>query len=133
VSGAALAEAAAALVGTRFRLHGRDPATGLDCIGLFSAAMAATGRAVSLPNGYTLRIRDPAGLLPNPASLGFGPASGPTRPGDVLLFAVGPAQFHLGIATKPTIIVHAHAGLRRVVSGPPDPAWRVTGQWRLKD
>ena len=33
MSAQALAEAAAALVGSRFRLHGRDPATGLDCIG----------------------------------------------------------------------------------------------------
>jgi cell wall-associated NlpC family hydrolase len=131
VSAAALAEAAAGLVGTRFRLHGRDPATGLDCIGLFAAAMASIGRPVLLPNGYALRTRNPGALLPNPESLGFVAASGPIEPGDVLLLAVGPAQFHLGVAIEPEILAHAHAGLRRVVSGPLSRDWRIAGHWRL--
>jgi cell wall-associated NlpC family hydrolase len=131
VTGADLANAASSLVGSRFRLHGRDPATGLDCIGLFAAAMAACGRSVALPNGYALRTRDPANLLPEASRLGFEPAASPMEVGDVLLFAVGPAQFHLGIAATGTTVVHAHAGLRRVVSGPPDPRWAVAGHWRL--
>jgi cell wall-associated NlpC family hydrolase len=133
MSGAALADAAAALVGTRFRLHGRDPATGLDCIGLFAAAMAAIGRPIALPNGYALRTRDPANLMPEPDGSGFVAASEPIQTGDVLLFAVGPAQFHLGIAATSTTLVHAHAGLRRVVSSPPGSDWSVVGHWRLKD
>ena len=41
----ALARAAAGCLGVRFRLHGRDPATGLDCLGLLGAALVATGVA----------------------------------------------------------------------------------------
>jgi cell wall-associated NlpC family hydrolase len=130
VSGAALAEAAQGLVGTRFRLHGRDPATGLDCIGVFSAAMAQIGCPVAVPNGYALRTRDPASLLPAPEGMGFAVASEPIERGDVLLFRVGPAQFHLGIAISTKSLVHAHAGLRRVVAGPFGEAWRIAAHWR---
>ena len=38
-SGAAIAAAARALVGVPFRLQGRDPALGLDCVGLVGAAL----------------------------------------------------------------------------------------------
>ena len=62
MSGAALAAAAESLVGTRFRLHGRDPDTGLDCVGLLAASLAAIGRAAPLPNGYRLRARSLPGL-----------------------------------------------------------------------
>jgi cell wall-associated NlpC family hydrolase len=131
VSALELAHAAEALVGTRFRLHGRDRASGLDCIGVFSAAMEAIGRPVPLPNGYALRTRDPALLLPSPERLGFGEATGPLGPGDVALFSVGPAQIHLGIAASDGGIIHAHAGLRRVVKGPLGADWQIAGHWRL--
>ncbi len=41
----AFAEAAESLVGIRFRLFGRDPAYGLDCVGLVAAALARSGRS----------------------------------------------------------------------------------------
>lgn len=131
MSGPALAAAAEALVGTRFRLHGRDPATGLDCIGVFAAAMAATGRPAAVPNGYALRQRDLAAFRPLAAGFGFIEASGDILPGDVLMFAVGAGQFHLGLAVGGGRLVHAHAGLRRVVRGPAGEAWRLAGHWRL--
>ena len=53
--GEALVQAAVQLVDTPFRLHGRDPGTGLDCVGLVSAAMAASGGQPVPPAGYTLR------------------------------------------------------------------------------
>jgi len=62
-----LARAAESLVGTPFRLHGRDPRAGLDCIGLFAAAMQRTGTPVTVPTGYTLRVSDLARWLPDPA------------------------------------------------------------------
>ena len=131
MSGATLAEAAEALVGTRFRLHGRNPATGLDCIGLFAAAMAAIGRPPRVPNGYSLRLDDIARFRPLAPSFGFAEATGALVPGDVVMFAVGPAQFHLAIAATGGGIVHAHAGLRRVVCGPPGEDWARVGHWRL--
>lgn len=134
MSGAALAAAAAALVGTRFRLGGRDPASGLDCIGLLHAASAALGRPLALPVGYPLRVRDLAAWLPDPARLGLGlvPVAGPPQPGDVVLLAPGPAQVHLAIAANSGGWVHAHAGLRAVVISPDRPAGALLHHWRLR-
>lgn len=131
MSGAALADAAAALVGVRFRLHGRDPGTGLDCIGLFAAAMAALGRPVELPTGYPLRLSQLSGWLPEPDACGMVPVEPPFVQGDVVLLAAGPGQFHLAIAGPGHGWVHAHAGLRRVVCQPDRPAGRIIHQWRL--
>jgi cell wall-associated NlpC family hydrolase len=131
VSALALAAAAEALVGTPFRLHGRDPASGLDCIGVFAAAMAGSGRRVAVPNGYTMRLRDLSAFHPLAAQFAFTETPGPALPGDVLMFAVGPVQFHLGIASRTGLLVHAHAGLRRVVLGAPGADWQPAGHWRL--
>ncbi len=131
MTGAALAQSAADLVGTRFLLHGRDPATGLDCIGLLAAALAGAGRAVSLPNGYTLRMRDPAGWLPPPDALGFTPAEPPFLPGDAVLLRLGAVQVHLAIAALDGGWIHAHAGLRRVVHQPALPDGTILHHWRL--
>lgn len=127
-----LAHEAESLVGTRFRLHGRDPATGLDCIGLLSAAMARGGQPVVLPTGYPLRLRDLAQWLPRPVSLGFAEVRSAVRPGDVVMLQPGPAQFHLAIADRTLGWVHAHASLRRVVRDAELPAGPITAHWRLR-
>ena len=44
MSGNALAHAAEGFVGASFRLHGRDPIIGLDCVGLVLLAMAEIGQ-----------------------------------------------------------------------------------------
>lgn len=126
-----LAQAALGLVGTPFRLHGRDPATGLDCIGLVGAALAAAGGQPVAPAGYSLRNLGIDRWLPLAERSGLTPVSGPIEGDDVLLFALGFAQHHLGIAINPVDIVHAHAGLRRVVRQPRDPAWRIGAIWRF--
>lgn len=128
---AELAAAAAGLAGTPWRLHGREPETGLDCIGLLAAAMAAIGRPVTLPTGYTLRLRDPDQWIPDPAALGFRPAGPRIAPGDVILLRSGPAQIHLAIASPDRRWVHAHAGLRRVVIQDAMPDGHLFGRWRL--
>ncbi len=51
------------------------------------------------------------------------------KPGDVLLFAAGPGQLHLGVASARGVI-HADAGLRRVVERPGAVSWPVLGVWR---
>jgi hypothetical protein len=51
-------------------------------------------------------------------------------PGDILAIAPGPGQRHFGIAT-PLGLIHAHAGLERVVEGPLDPNWSIIAVWRL--
>ena len=133
MSGRALAAAAEALVGARFRLHGRDPEHGLDCIGVLAAALAAIGRPQAFPTGYALRVSRPGAWLPDPAGLGFAPATGELAPGDVVLVRPGPAQVHLGIAVDGGAWVHAHAGLRRVVRSSAMPTGAPIGRWRLTD
>lgn len=130
--GRALARAAEALAGTRFRLHGRDPATGLDCIGLLAAALAAIGRAAPLPTGYALRSHRLPALDGIAAACGLAEAQGALRPGDVMMLRVGPCQHHLAIAARGGGLVHAHAGLRRVVVMPGPPGWPVLRRWRLR-
>jgi hypothetical protein len=128
----ALAAAAQALAGCRFRLHGRDPPTGLDCIGVLTAALAAIGRHPPIPNGYALRSRDAARFHALAAACGFLPVKGAAEPGDVTLFHVGPCQFHLAVHASDCRIVHAHAGLRRVVIGTAAAGWSEAGHWRLR-
>ncbi|NCP13757.1 MAG: C40 family peptidase [Sphingomonadales bacterium] len=129
-TGETLAEAARALIGCPFRLHGRDPATGLDCVGLVSAVLQANGARPAPPSGYALRNLDIAQWLPSARESGLVLSIGPIRAGDVLLIALGHYQHHLAIAADPLCVVHAHAGLRRVVLQPRDPAWQIDVKWR---
>lgn len=115
----ALASAAAALVGCRFRLHGRDPATGLDCVGLVGAALAAIGRPAALPGGYALRSAPYGQIAASALAHGFVSTAGAVRAGELWLLAPGPGQAHLAlIGPGAAALVEAHAGLRRVVATP---------------
>lgn len=129
--GALLAEAAGQFVGTPFRLHGRDPVRGLDCVGLISAALAATGRQPLVSTAYALRNRDITQMLTLAPANGFEKAAGPIRPGDMVLVSPGPAQWHLLIAEYADSFIHAHAGIRRVVRMPGPLGWPVVRLWRL--
>ena len=126
--GEAVAAAALALVGARFRLHGRDAAGGLDCIGVIAAALRAAGWVGEVPSGYALRGGDAAAVAARfdaALSRGDGRAAG-----DVLLMRVGPGQLHGAVRTAAGF-VHADAGLMRVVERPGAPAWPLIGAWRF--
>lgn len=131
MNGEALAAAAEALVGARFRLHGRDPATGLDCVGVLAAALAAIGRPAVLPTGYALRSARLPELDALAAGCGLARTGLALRPGDVSLLRIGPCQHHLAVAARGEGFVHAHAGLRRVVVMPGPLAWPAIYRWRL--
>ncbi len=132
-AGAQLADAAESLVGSRFRLHGRDPATGLDCVGLLAAALGACGRDSALPGDYTLRMRDIAHFTARAGEFGFAVVEDAGAPGDVVIVVAGPCQFHFAITTADGGAVHADAGLRRVVRVPGLPAGALVGRWRLAE
>lgn len=117
------------MLGVPFRPQGSDPDTGLDCVGLVWAAYRAAGCELARPQGYPLRgwmrVRIEAAL----AAAGFAPTE-QAGAGDVALIAFAAEQFHLGLI-GPASLIHAHAGLRRVVETPlpgclSDAAW-----WRL--
>ena len=116
-------ERARAAIGSRFRLGGRDPAYGLDCVGLVAWALEVD----DAPNGYALRGGVPERVI---ASLDDRlTRAHAAEPGDVMLFAAGPGQLHLGIASARGL-VHADAALRRVVERPGAVPWPVRGMWR---
>ena len=122
-----LAAAALNLIGTPFRLHGRDPATGLDCVGLVAEAMRRAGFHPVPPGGYGLRALSVDALVPHAGARGRVPVP---RDGDVVLARVSPVQAHLLIAA-PDGFVHAHAGLRRVTFLPGPLPWPAPLAWRI--
>lgn len=112
------------LIGVRFRAQGRDPAGGLDCIGLVAAAVGIA----EPPAGYALRGGSAEGLAEGLRAAGFRSAR-TMRAGDVLAMRTGPEQLHLGIWTGDGLI-HADAGLRRIVERPGEAPWPMIGIWR---
>ena len=130
-AGDAVAAAAEELVGSPFRLHGRDPASGLDCVGLVACALAAAGARPVAPVGYGLRNLGIAQWLPLAERSGLiAVTSEALRRGDVVLITLAHCQHHLVIAADSLSVIHAHAGLRRVVRQPLDPDWRIGAKWR---
>lgn len=123
--------AARRAVGSRFRPHGRDPAFGLDCVGLAALAARAAGFAGEIPGGYALRGGDAATIAAAFRAAGF-VGDGPARAGDIALFATGPGQLHLAVLV-PGGIIHADAMLRRVVERPGEAPWPMLGWWRIKE
>lgn len=123
-----IAAEALALVGTPFRLRGRVPETGLDCVGLAMTALARAGLRVTEPPAYRLRGTSSMRAEALLQSGGLRRAER-EEPGDLLLVASGPMQLHIMIRAGAGH-VHAHAGLGRVVLMPPPAPWPVLGIWR---
>jgi len=125
----AVVAAARAALGARFRLHGREPDDGLDCVGLVAFAYRAVRITVPMPTGYALHSGDAAWVAAVVEALGLTRADEP-QAGDLLLCEGGPGQLHLVIDSG-TGIIHADAMLRRVVERPGQIPWPVIGRWRL--
>lgn len=125
-----LAAAGTALVGSPYRFRGRDPATGIDCIGLILCAMERAGRpAIDLPH-YALRNLSVEPYLAFAARNGFGPCRGQMCGGDVLLVRTGPAQHHLVLVLSKDRFAHAHLGARKVIVQHALQPWAVVAHWR---
>lgn len=120
---------ARALVGIRFRPQGRDPAVGLDCVGVILCTFAIPSREVR--SDYRLsghgRSEVEQGLLRRFRRVG----RWQRRPGDVLLFQVREDQVHLCIECGGSF-VHADARLKRIVETPGTPEWPIRGVFRLR-
>ena len=112
-------------IGVPFRPQGRDPAFGLDCVGLI--AWAGRVPAAAVPARYALRGGSVAGVAAALDAAGLCRIA-QASPGDVMLAEAGPWQFHLLLRTADGF-VHADAGIRRVVAVPGDVPWPVRGVW----
>jgi hypothetical protein len=111
-------------------LHGRDPRTGLDCVGLAMTAFGRTGLLAIEPPSYQLRgtSRERAETILRRAGLVRADAE---TVGDLILAESGPMQLHLMIRAGAGY-VHAHAGLGRVVLMPGPISLPVLGIWRVE-
>ncbi len=113
---------ARALVGTRFRPQGRDPAHGLDCVGVLLSAFELPRDLVRsdyrLRGDYRVEIEQ--ALRQRFRRI---PARW-RRPGDVMVLAVAEDQLHLGIASAAGFI-HADARIGKVVETPGPPPWPI--------
>jgi cell wall-associated NlpC family hydrolase len=109
--------AAQQLVGTRFRLQGRDPATGLDCIGVVHCAYAAAGVQLAALDDYPLRGTPLTDALLAMDASGLTRCRGAAAAGDAALYALPAGQLHVALL-GPAALIHADAGLRRVVRAP---------------
>lgn len=114
---------ARALIGTRFRSQGRGR-EGLDCIGLVAAALGLA----EARRDYALRGGDLAALEAGLSAAGLRLVE-ERLAGDVIVLRSGPGQLHLGVWTGDGL-VHADAGLRRVVERPGAPPWPIMSIWR---
>jgi hypothetical protein len=92
--------------------------------------------AAGLPPGrvrrdYPVRGHSLAGIAAELWTLGCVPVPPTERePGDVIVCAIGPAQFHLLLDAGASVL-HADASLRRVVERPLPLPWPIAGTWRL--
>ncbi len=129
---AAIATVARVCVGARFRFQGRDPAIGLDCVGLADFVYRTVGAEPVLPAGYALRggdVRDAEAWLSASGFVSIGePAA---RAGDLLVLRPGARQLHLAVHSG-TGFIHADLGLRRVVETPGRPIWPLLAIWRWR-
>lgn len=118
-------------VGTCFRPQGRTPGLGLDCIGV--ALLAAAGAGASVEAGdipaYALSGDHDCLVSDTLRRLGCRKVR-QARPGDLVEYALAPGRRHLAVASEAGII-HAHAGLGRVVEGPAPGDWPVSAMWAL--
>lgn len=97
------------LVGTRYREAGRDPATGLDCMGLYLVAMRALGRTVHEPAPEFLQaLCAPEAIVEDHLPYWFQIKPARMSRGDlVLMSSKGRFVDHCGIAVGSSHVLHA--------------------------
>lgn len=123
--GERVAAAACAVVGVRFRPQGRDPAFGLDCVGVVAVALDRAGASARLPRDYALH----AGAVPPDAVPADMASCDGDAVGDILLCRIAATQLHIAVRTQGGF-VHADAQARRVVERAGAPPWPVEAAWR---
>ncbi len=126
------ARAAAACVGARFRLQGRDPEIGLDCVGLILWCARQCELPVSHVPDYTLTSRAEA-MEPHLLLAGFRQLTDLRElPGDVMIFQMPGGMSHVAVCSAQGMI-HADMRFRRVVEHRVDACWRerLIALWRL--
>jgi hypothetical protein len=118
---------ARSLVGAGFRPQGRDPLTGLDCVGVVLRVFEIP--AALVPRDYRLRGAHTAEIETTLSNWFWRVED--SCGGDILLFEISSEQSHLGVNCGRSF-VHADASLRRVVETPMPPRWPVAAAYRRR-
>lgn len=122
---------ARALLDVPWRHQGRDPAVGLDCVGLIV-------RALELTEDYTAYGRDPhQGQLEAELQRRFGAALPveQMQPGDVVAMAFAGPVRHVGLVADSTLgltLIHTDSNVGKVTEHLIDARWmrRIRGVYR---
>lgn len=117
------------LIGVRFRPQGRSAVEGVDCVGLVLLAYALPGDIGR--RDYRLRGGSKRELLTALSGPFRRVARTRVRTGDLLVLEPGPGQLHLAIRSDRGLI-HADAGLRKVVERPGDTPWPLVALFRRR-
>lgn len=121
-------EQARSLIGTRFRVQGRNPRLGVDCVGLAMLAYDVDGLAVR--SDYRLAGDHQRELMAGLADRFRRVARTRLRTGDLMLIRIADRQLHLAVRTEDGFV---HADVRRgVVETPGMPVWPIIGAYRLR-
>ena len=122
-----------ALIGTPFLHQGREPAIGLDCVGVPMAAAEAVGHRLLVPEGgYSLHPQEDkltAGLWVVAKPVGGGIEE--AKPGDILQITAGRQACHCGVYVGANVMVHANRRAKKVCRSVVEPG-KVKGVWRLR-
>lgn len=115
---AALIEACRSLLGVRFRHQGRNPAIGVDCIGMLGWGVRQIGRCFQDVRGYGNEPHKNGlrqGLVTN---LGEPIPRASMRAGDIPLMRLGGEPRHVGLITNHPdgglALLHVHSELKFV-------------------
>lgn len=127
-------QAARALVGVPYRLHGRRADHGLDCVGLVALAYDRAGLHFAPPPvDYRMRHAAMSALSRPLVQAGFAIASlDAIAPGSIIIQRWPSGGLHMLVAT-PEGAVHAHAGLRKIVETPDLGGDHVVAVWHLPE
>ena len=121
-------ERARGLIGTRFRAQGRDPDSGVDCLGLAIVAYDLDGHTIR--RDYRLSGEHRRELTAGLERQFRRVAQSQARAGDLMLMRTAERHYHLAIRTDAGFV---HADVRRgVVETPGAPSWPVVASYRRR-
>jgi hypothetical protein len=125
VTGAQIVDAARAMLGTPYVLHGRLPKVGVDCAGLFVCAAEEHGIRIKLPDDYG-RVNRPDYVHHHLAKAMRVVTGGESAPGMVLVTRLGAALRHICLMEDENNCIEAvnDPGVMKVVRRPIN-WWRV--------
>lgn len=114
-------DAARKYLGVKWKHQGRNPESGLDCLGLVVQVAKDMGMTPHDPVDYT-KSPDGQRLLAE-LNTQLNPVVDYDT-GDILLIRMGTNPQHLAFVTESGGIIHSYANIRRVVEHPLDDEWK---------